>query len=77
MSEDLLAKINALSAPLGRYKPSPRERAVGRSRAYNERLCQGSLPMRQYKAKVNRGQVPMLIKQGELQEVMEFGTDLA
>ena len=77
MSEDLLAKINALSAPLGRYKPTARERAVGRSQAYHERLCQGSLPMRQYKAKVNRGQVPLIVRQGELQEVMEFGTEIA
>ena len=77
MPDALLDQINALSAPLGRYKPTRREIQVGRSVAYYERLCQGNLPMRQYKAKVNRGQVPMLIKQGELQEVMEFGTEIA
>lgn len=75
--EDILAQINALSVHLARYRPSPRERAVGRSQAYRERLCQGKLPMRQYRAKISRGQVPMLVRRGELIEAEEFGTNIA
>lgn len=73
MTDDILGRVNALSAHLARYKPTRREIQVGRSVAYHERLCQGNLPMRQYKTKVNRGQVPLIVRQGELQEVMEFG----
>ena len=73
MTDDTLGRVNALSAHLKTYRSSRRDVQVGRSAAYHERLCQGNLPMRQYTTKVNRGQVPLIVRQGELQEVMEFG----
>lgn len=77
MPEDILDRLNRLQAHLADYRPSKREKQIGRSAAYYERLNKGRLPMRKYKAGMNRGQVPMTIRNGELQEVEEFGTGLA
>lgn len=73
MTEDILDRVNALSAHLGRYKPTPREKTVGRTVAYYERLGAGHIPYREGRAKANRGQVPLVVKQGVLMEVEEFG----
>lgn len=77
MPEDLLDRLNDLQAHLKAYRPTARDRAVGRTVAYYERINQGKLPVRQYKTATNRGQVPLVIRQGELQEVEEFGTSIA
>lgn len=76
-TETILDRINALSAHLGLYRPTKRDREVGRTQAYYERLNQGRLPVRKYKTAMNRGQVPLVVKQGELWEVEEFGTAIA
>ncbi len=75
--EGPLERVNRLSAPLGHYKSTKREKQIGRTAAYYERLNEGKLPMREYRAGANKGQVPMIIRDGSLTEVEEEGTIIA